>query len=73
VTDLSLDGFLTADSVRKLHAMLARLSADACTPKFSKLDSAECTVDAAARRDPAGQRFLIALLDSPAAAATRPT
>jgi PAS domain S-box-containing protein len=63
----SLDSFLTPDSVRMLHAMLERVTKGAAEVADLQLrgqDGRTRRVHAAARRDPAGECFLIAWIEA---------
>ena len=62
-----LAGFLTPSGAEALHALLARvadgLAAPACPLELTARDGAPLRVYASASADPAGPRFLLALLD----------
>jgi PAS domain S-box-containing protein len=63
----SLDSYLTPQSARELHAMLARLSDGAATAvgtlQLAASHGAPRSVHASANRDPGGQHFLVAFVD----------
>jgi PAS domain-containing protein len=63
----SFDSFLTADSVRTLHAMLGSLTrgtAETADLHLRGQGAEGRRVHASARRDPAGECFLIALIEA---------
>jgi PAS domain S-box-containing protein len=71
----SLDSFLTPDSVRTLHAMLEGVTEGA--PEVANLqlrgqDGEARHVHASVRRDPSGERFLVALIEAAGAQPASP-
>jgi PAS domain-containing protein len=63
----ALDSFLTSDSARMLHAMLERVpkgAAEAADLQMREQDGQRRRVHASARRDPAGDCFLIAWIEA---------
>jgi PAS domain S-box-containing protein len=74
VVGRALDNFLEPDSSRTLHVALKRVAegaeGEACELRFIAPDGVSQTTHASIGRDPSGQRFLIACVESSKAAMT---
>ena len=70
ILGLAFDGFLTPDSGRDLRGRLARLT-NGVAGETCVLEMTSRRVHASVSRDPAGQQFLIVLMDARTAAGSR--